>query len=407
MKFKIITLGCRSNQYESQAYRDQLQELGLEETDGCADLCIINSCSVTASAESSSKKQIRQLIEENPGARVVLTGCAATKFSGDGVIVINNENKENLVADLFPELDAPQFGISRFVGHTRAFVKVQDGCNSFCSYCIIPYVRGRSRSRPFDDIINEVHTLVKNGYREVVLTGINIGDYKWQDKCFVDLVRAVDGVKGLDRLRISSIDPNDIDDELCDVILNGRVTCSSLHLVLQSGSDFILKRMNRKYDRQMFFDVVDKLRSVDEDFTFTTDIIVGFPGETEEHFQETLDVMDRVRFAKVHMFPFSVREGTRAARFSDFVSKGEQRRRREIILQRAEEHAFALREKYLSKTMLVLTEKVDPSVLGMIPAHTDNFLKVWVKGDCRQANELIEVQILENNSDGLVGSQKF
>ena len=398
--FKIITLGCRTNQYESQAYREQLIALGyLEAEDNqIADVCIINTCAVTESAEKSSRKQIQQLIQQNPKAKIFVTGCAADKLSDDNVHIIKNSEKEKLVESLSPCKPLP-FRIHEFSGHTRAFVKVQDGCNSFCSYCIIPYVRGRSRSRSLEDIISEVSDLVASGYQEIVLTGINLGDY---DGGIGNLVRVVDDVKGLKRLRLSSIDPNDVDDDLADAIINGKNTCSSMHLVLQSGSDSILKSMNRKYDTKMFLDVVEKFRSSDSDFTFTTDIIVGFPGETEDDFVSTLELMDKVRFAKVHMFPYSLRAGTLAAKFPDQVPFGLVQERRNEILRISEEHAYGLREQYVSRKMTVLTENLDPRKPEHIPAHTDNFLKVLVC-NCFKPNKMVDVDLVGNSKDGLIG----
>ena len=401
--FKVITLGCRTNQYESQAYREQLMALGyLEAEDNkIADVCIINTCAVTESAETSSKKQVQQLIQQNPKAKIFVTGCASDKLSDDigDVHVIPNSAKENLVESLSSCDKLPPFRIHKFSGHTRAFVKVQDGCNSFCSYCIIPYVRGRSRSRPIEDIISEVSDLVSNGFQEVVLTGINLGDYEGG---LGNLMRAVDDVKGLKRLRLSSIDPNDIDDDLSDAIINGKNTCSSMHLVLQSGSDSVLKRMNRKYDTKMFLDVVDKFKSSDSDFTFTTDIIVGFPGETEKEFTSTLELMDRVKFAKVHMFPYSLRAGTLASKFPDQVPFGVVQERRNEVLRVSEEHAYDLREQYVSRKMIVLTENLDPRKPEHIPAHTDNFLKVLVC-NCFKPNKVVDVDLVSNSKEGLIG----
>lgn len=268
MKYKVVTLGCRTNQYESQAFSDQLETMGFQkagENDGAA-LCIVNTCTVTESADSHSRAAIRQLARENPGAKIVVTGCFAERNpeavrSIEGVShVVGNANKENLLSVVYPEADIPEFKINHFEAHTRAFVKVQDGCNSFCTYCIIPYVRGRSRSRPVDEILREVEGLIADGFQEIVLTGINIGDFEWEGQRLVELVRLVDAIPGLKRLRVSSIDPDEVDDQLMDVIINGKNTCHSMHIVLQSGSNVILKRMNRKYTRQIFLDSIERLR---------------------------------------------------------------------------------------------------------------------------------------------------
>ncbi len=396
-KFKIATLGCRTNQYESQAYRDQLLALGyLEAKEGeAADLCIVNTCTVTAAADSSSQRSVRQLVRQNTGAQVVVTGCLAQrrpdliKKIGGVSHVVPNKEKERLLEVIFPGEQLPEFSIKNFEAHTRAFVKVQDGCNSFCTYCIIPYVRGRSRSRRIVDVIKEVEGLVASGYKEVVITGINVGDF---EEGLAPLMRAVDQVEGLKRLRLSSIDPDEVDDELLDVIVNGKTTCQSMHLVLQAGSDAVLKRMNRKYTRQMFLDSVQRLKNASAHFTFTTDLIVGFPGETKEDFAQTVAVMQEVRFAKVHMFPYSPRERTRAALYTQLPQEVIAERKQHL-LRAAEEVAFDLRQDYIGQKMVVLTEDREGG-------HTDNFLPVKV---AYRPNELVEVVIKENHPDGLVG----
>ena len=214
-KFKIATLGCRTNQYESAAYASQLGALGYTEAGDLdpAEICIVNTCTVTHSADSDSRQRIRELQRKNPGAKVVVTGCLAESLTGlENVVVVPNSRKEALVEELFPDhADLPEFKIDNFGAHTRAFVKVQDGCNSFCTYCIIPYVRGRSTSRPLAEILAEIQGLIANGYKEIVLTGINIGDFENEGKVrLADLVRAVDALEGLERLRVSSIDPDEV-----------------------------------------------------------------------------------------------------------------------------------------------------------------------------------------------------
>lgn len=410
-KFKVVTLGCRTNQYESQAYRDQLLAMGyaLADEGEEADLCIVNTCTVTESADKSSRQEIRQLTRKNPLAQVVVTGCSAEQNRDaiqqiPGVThVISNKDKENLLPLVFPEEDIPEFSIKQFEAHTRAFVKVQDGCNSFCTYCIIPYVRGRSRSRTIEDVVKEVEGLIANGFKEVVLTGINIGDFDGQGSdCLADLVRAVDQVEGLERLRVSSIDPDEVDDNLLDAIIHGKNTCHSMHIVLQAGSNVILKRMNRKYTRQIFMDTIDRLRKACPDFTFTTDIIVGFPGETEEDFEQTLELMREVKFAKVHMFPYSERPRTRAAMYDNKVPPEIIQKRKQEILRVAEEIGYDLRSQYLNRKMTVLTEARDQN--QMLTGHTDNFLQVLINDDgSYEPNQLVEVELIENTPLGLLG----
>lgn len=397
-KFKIATLGCRTNQYESEAYAKQLRAMGYKEAKEGeeAELCIVNTCTVTESADSHSRHAIRQLVRKHPGSRVVVTGCLAERVPeeilkiGGVERVVSNKEKENLLGHVFPGEDLPEFAIDQFSAHTRAFVKVQDGCNSFCTYCIIPYVRGRSRSRPVKEIVREVEELVKNGYKEVVLTGINIGDFEGENKeRLSDLVRIVDRVEGLKRLRISSIDPDEVDDALMDAVLGGKNTCPSMHIVLQAGSNVTLKKMNRKYTRQIFLETIEKLKG----FTFTTDIIVGFPGESDADFEETLDVMRRVKFAKVHMFPYSERKRTRAALFPNKVPEKIIQERKQIVLQEAERLSFQLREEYVGKQMHVLLEETGSG-------HSEHFLPVIVEG---MQNDMVEVECVANSPEGLIG----
>lgn len=414
-KFKVVTLGCRTNQYESQAYQDQLVGLGYTpaKENESAEICIVNTCTVTESADSSSRHEIRQLAKQNPQSKLVVTGCyaernpsAVQQISGVSQVVPNKE-KEHLIQKLFPNEEVPEFSIKNFEAHTRAFVKVQDGCNSFCTYCIIPYVRGRSRSRGMAEILAEVQELIASGYKEVVLTGINIGDFDGNktenpDR-LADLVRAVDAIPGLERLRVSSIDPDEVDDDLLDAIMNGKKTCHSMHIVLQSGSNVILKRMNRKYTRQIFMSTVDRLRAADPDFTFTTDVIVGFPGETDVDFADTLEVMREVKFAKVHMFPYSERPRTRAALMPNKVSPELMKERKQIVLKTAEEIAYQLRNRFVDRQMTVLTENLDPHRPNEINGHTENFLQVWLPKLDFQPNELVEVELIENTPMGLSG----
>lgn len=416
-RFKVVTLGCRTNQYESQAYMTQLEQLGYSPAapNESASICIVNTCTVTENAHRESRRQIRRLRRDHPEAEVVITGCAVE--SGPGFTeefasfarVVANERKDKLIADLFPDEQLlPEFVIDSFEGHTRAFVKVQDGCNSFCSYCIIPYVRGRSRSRTTAEVVREIQDLVQAGYKEVVLTGINIGDFDGGVEGAIpdrlsNLVRAVDTIEGLSRIRISSIDPDEVDDDLATAVLEGKHTCPSMHIVLQAGSNVILKRMNRKYTRQVFLETVCRLRKANPDFTFTTDVIVGFPGETERDFEETLEVMEEVRFAKVHMFPYSRRPRTRAALYRDEVPAERILARKERVLREAERGAYALRNGFVGRRMEVLTEAREGEQSNRIRGHTANFLPVLIESDSLVPNELVTVSLVANTPEGLIG----
>lgn len=405
-KIKLVTLGCRTNQYETQGFSDQLKEMGYVPGDD-AELCIVNTCTVTESADSSSRHAIRDLLRDNPKAKVMVTGCYAEAKPQEvaaldpRVVVVSNKDKESLLKIALPEEEIPEFKIERFEAHTRAFLKVQDGCNSFCTYCIIPYVRGRSKSRTRQDILDEAARLIANGYKEIVITGINIGDYDGGgDDNLAGLVRALDDLPGLERLRISSIDPDEVDDDLLNAVIEGKHTCPSMHIVLQSGSNQVLKRMNRKYTRQIFLSTVDRLKNASPDFTFTTDIIVGFPGETEHDFQDTLDLMKEVKFSKVHMFPYSERKRTRAALFTDKIPHDIIKERKARLLKEAEHESFLLREQYVGRRMKVLVESGSSPLQG----HTENFLPVILSGTRGQPNEIIEVLLTENTPAGLIGT---
>ncbi len=405
-KFKISTLGCRTNQYETEALRQQFISLGLKSAndDEQADLCIINTCAVTEQAEVSSRHAIRSIIAQNEGACIIVTGCLAQKecqaiLSIPGVThVIGNEDKERICEILFPEIPPPLFAIKQFSGHTRAFVKIQDGCNHFCAYCTVPYLRGRSRSRTIPSIIEEANNLVLNGHREIVLTGVNVGDFEEEGTTLAHLVRALDNISGLERLRISSINPNEVGDDLINALLEGRSTCPSMHLVLQSGSSSILERMRRPYDRDLFFRIVEKLRLRNPDFTFTTDVIVGFPGETEADFEETLETIRQVQFAKVHMFPYSKRPRTLAARFTDVVPPEVIAKRKSIVLALADEVAFNWRSRFVGRILQVLTED------GTVCGQTIHGIGVHLEGEKIQSNTLIDLCIVGNSSSGLLGA---
>jgi threonylcarbamoyladenosine tRNA methylthiotransferase MtaB len=415
-KFKIVTLGCRTNQYESQAYRDQLIKMGwVESTDtDPAEICIVNTCTVTESADQSSRSQIKQLSKKNPDAKIYVTGCLAERAPKEMALlpqvdkVVSNLEKESLLQLIFPDESVPEFAIEQFEAHTRAFVKVQDGCNSFCSYCVIPYVRGRSRSKKIEPIIQEVKALIQNGYKEVVLTGINIGDFDGGvtgDEPPIrlhELVTLVDQIDGLKRLRISSIDPDEVDENLLNAVIHGKNTCPSMHIVLQAGSNTVLKRMNRKYTKQQFYDSVTKLKTACPDFTFTTDVIVGFPGETEQEFEETLEVIQTVKFAKVHMFPFSVRPGTRAARMTNQLPYAVIQERKERVLRLAEKVAFELRNEFLGRIFPVLIEgKEDDG--EYLTGHTPNFLPVLVPKQGIAQNTIVNVKLIQNTPKGCIG----
>lgn len=406
-KYKIVTLGCRTNQYESQAYSDQLKSLGFVEASSAdeANVCIVNTCTVTQSADSSSRHAIRELARKHPRAKLVVTGCFAESHPeqirniDENIQIVSNAKKQELLSLVYPEEEWPEFSIKQFDDKTRAFVKVQDGCNSFCTYCILPYVRGRSKSRSIEEVEKEVRGLVENGYKEIVLTGINVGDFEGG---LAKLIKAIDKIDGVKRLRLSSIDPDEVDDELQEAILEGKNTCHSLHIVLQSGSNAILKRMNRKYTKQIFFETIHRLRSYDPDFGFTTDVIVGFPGETEEDFEETLEAIREVKFAKVHMFPYSDRPRTRASQYPNKIAPPVMQERKARVLELSEKQTFLWNEQFLGKEMEALIEAPSLSHPGYFSAHASNFLSLLVPEKLGAKNDLVSVRCIENSPMGLL-----
>jgi threonylcarbamoyladenosine tRNA methylthiotransferase MtaB len=399
--FKIHNFGCRTNKYESQAYADQLEDIGLiaEEDDNLVDIHIVNTCSVTQSAEKEAILKVKDLKKKS--GQIYLTGCASNIFKDDfkELIVIPNSEKEELVKKIFPEADL-SFNVKSF-SQTRAFIKIQDGCDNFCSYCIIPLARGRSRSRKMEDILEEIKGLVKKGFKEVVITGINVGDFRDGIYSLSDLVQEVDKINGLERIRISSIHPDQVDEKLQKAIIFGSKICPSMHVSLQSGSDEVLKKMNRKYKIQDFLNLAASLKRKNN-FTFTTDIIVGFPEETEEDFKKSLSLVEMMEFAKVHVFPYSKRPNTKAASLTQ-ISPLIINERKKRLLQMAGKKAFDLRQKYLGQKMKVLLEEKHDE--KYIFGHSDNFLPIKVVNENFSKNDLIEVVLFENTNNNLIGKK--
>ena len=406
-KFKIYTFGCRTNKYESQLFIEQLSSCNCSycKEDENVDLFIINTCAVTHSGEKTSFLKVKELLKKYPQKKIIVTGCIVPFIDSEkykNILTVKNEDKEKLVSLIFPK-EKFENGIKSFLGQTRAFVKIQDGCDNFCSYCIIPFVRGRSRSRPIDEIRKEVEELVQNGFKEVVLTGIDIGDYSDGKFKLVDILKSLVQIKDLMRLRISSIDPNQLDEGLIEMILSERKIMPSLHLSLQSGSNEILKKMNRNYLIEDFYEVVNNIKHRNPEFTFTTDVIVGFPGESDADFLKTVKVIEKVGFAKVHIFPYSKRQKTRAFYFKEQIDQKIIKKRVAYLKAIAEKRAFNLRDKYLKKVLSVLIES--RSKQGMYLGHSENFLPIKVKASSFCKNSLIEVLIETNEKETLIGKR--
>ena len=393
----ILTLGCKVNTYESEYVINILKEHNYEikSFDDVCDIYIINTCTVTNTSDIKSRKMIRNAIKKNPNACVVAMGCfieANKDYQIEGLdIVLGNKDKSKIV-DLLDEYFAKkekivklyndpksQFEdmyITNFPGRTRAFVKIQDGCENFCSYCIIPFVRGKCRSKDPDKVISEINALVKNGYQEVVLTGIHTGNYGVDlDTNFATLLKELIKIEGLKRLRISSIEITELTDEVLEVLKTSPIIVDHLHIPLQAGSDEILKAMNRKYDLAYFFEKIKKIREIRPNISIATDVIVGFPGETLELFEQTIKTCRDLEFAKIHVFPYSERQGTKAMELQNHIEPNEKKRRARELLLVSKELEIAYANKFLNKQVEVLIEEDKD---GYSYGHTSNYLHIKI-----------------------------
>lgn len=414
MKFKIITLGCKVNTYESNSISDTLLANGYEKAldDKQADIVIINTCTVTNTANNKSLKMIRHAIRNNRDAIIIVTGCSAQVYHKqimeiDGVSIIigtvgksqilkyieeYKKNKEQIIDVknntniLFEEMKLNNFD------KTRAFVKIQDGCNNFCSYCIIPFTRGSVRSRNKDEIINEIKTLINYGHHEIVLTGIHTGNYgeEFDNYDFASLLSDLVKIQGLDRLRISSIEVTELNDCVLSILEKEKVLVSHLHIPLQAGTDKILKAMNRKYDTKYFKEKIDKIRTIRPDISISTDVIVGFPGETEEDFIESMDFINSMKFSKIHVFPYSKREGTKAATFDNQIDEKVKKDRARLLIKLSKKLEIEYMDKFMGKEVSFIPEVFDN---GFVYGHTGNYLYVKANGtsDDLKKNKIVEI----------------
>ena len=414
--FLIKTLGCKVNTYESEFIRNNLLDNGYIEVEENADICIINSCTVTNTADNKSKQVINNIKKNNPNAIVIAMGCFVQfrkneiKDLIDADIIVGN-NKKSKIIDYINEfeknqkqllvyddiennnLDFEDMEIKGYNHRHRAFIKIEDGCNNFCSYCIIPYVRGRVRSKDFNKCIIEVNDLAIFGHKEIVLTGIHTGQYNSDGKRLSDLINKISETPGIERIRLSSVEIVELDDKMMDVLKNNKKFVSHLHIPLQAGSDHVLKLMNRRYDTKHFKEMVDKIRSIRKDISLTTDVIVGFPGENEELFQETINTCKELEFSKLHVFPYSDRNGTVASRMKDKVPGDIKKQRVHKLLELSQE----LEKKYFNSFMtheveVLIEEEKD----GYYYGFTDNYIPLKLKGKY-EINGLYKVILSKDN----------
>ena len=425
MKFYIYTLGCKVNSYESRIMTEDLINAGyVEEKDNNipADIYIINTCSVTNTADSKSLKLIRQAIKKNKDAIIVVCGCLAQvkpeTVNLEGVdIVIGNKNKskvseyineyvknKNKKTDIYDisNVEFETMQLNNF-DKTRAFIKIQDGCNNFCAYCIIPYTRGSVRSKPREDILNEIDHLTLNGHKEIVLTGIHTGNYgsEFDNYDFADLLNEIVKIKKLSRIRISSIEITELNDRVLEIIKNNNVLVDHLHIPLQSGSDEILKLMNRKYDTKYFIEKINKIRKIRPDISITTDVIVGFPNETDKNFNETIETIKKVDFSKLHVFPYSKREGTKAATMEGQIKEEVKKQRVMELLKLSKELENKYMNKFIGKTLTFIPEVYKD---GYLIGHTGNYLLIKLKGCEELLHKEVSVKLMENQYPYIISS---
>ncbi|MCF8367472.1 MAG: tRNA (N(6)-L-threonylcarbamoyladenosine(37)-C(2))-methylthiotransferase MtaB [Bacteroidales bacterium] len=400
MKKKIAfkTLGCRLNLYETDSVLNDFAKGGYEIVDFSeeADAYVVNTCTVTNMSDHKSRQVVSQASRKNKDAVLVVTGCMANnhknKLEGNNTITYTIENDQK--GSIFQLLDSHfkgeilsvedlkrdrfDFGPAETSFHSRSLIKIQDGCNNFCTFCIVPHVRGRAESRPWKSIEENIKKVLEFGYKEIVLTGVNIGRYEHDGLNFEGLVEKILEIPGDFRVRISSIEPEGFGDELFELFKHPKLT-PHLHMCLQSGSDKILLKMRRQYTLSEFVSMVKKVRKIIPDFNFTTDIIVGFPGETEEEFLVSCKVIEEIGFSHIHTFKYSVRRGTRAERLPDHVSEKIKNERSKIIRNIAIKHKRKYRTSFIGKTQKVFVEKINSK--GMASGFGENYVPVKFKVD--------------------------
>ena len=411
MKFAIHTFGCKVNIYESEYVINLMQDNGytLVNFDEQADIYIINTCTVTNEADKKDRKLIRNTRNNHQNSILIVMGCYSQLNPNDidADIIIGNkykskvpefitkykETKEKII--LVEDISKTTFEdmyINRFIEHTRAFVKIQDGCNAFCSYCTIPYARGGLRSKDFNTVIKEVTNLVNNGYKEIVLTGIHTGRYGLEQNTNLEtLLKELVKIEGIFRIRLSSIEINEITDGIIDLIKTNDIMAKHLHIPLQSGSDTILKSMNRLYDLNFFYKRIDYIRKEIPDISITTDLIVGFPGETEELFKETIATLHKIKFTKIHTFPYSKRNGTVAASMPNHIDGNTKKCRVREVLSLSDKYELEYYKNNIGAYFdgIVETRKDNKKIV-----ITSNYIPVEIE-DNLENNTKVNIQITE------------
>ena len=424
----FYTLGCKVNQYETNAMEQQFIKNGYKVVDhhNFADIYVVNTCTVTNIAERKSRQMLRRVKDINKDAILVVCGCYAQVAKEelekipeiDIILGINEKNniveivedyikkqvsKEEIVSDVSNQNEFLDFGDVTYTEKNRAVVKVQDGCNMFCTYCIIPYARGRIRSRKIENVVSEITKIAKLEIKEVVITGIHVASYGKdfeEDIGLIDLLEAINKIDGIERIRLSSIEPNIIDEEFVKRLSKLEKICPHFHLSLQSGCDETLKRMNRKYTTKKYKEAVDLLRSYFPDVNFTTDVIVGFPGETEEEFNTTYKFLEEIKFYRMHVFKYSKRRGTPAEKMPNQIDGNIKEERSNKLIELSNKNENEYNESYIGKEVNVLFEEYEN---GYFRGYTTNYMMVNVPGKKEDEEKLVDhiftVKILKNNEE--------
>ena len=399
-RIKFFTLGCKANQYDTQSIRERFLSKGFKD-DGSnfsPDYFLINTCTVTSGADQKSRNIIRRCIQSNPKAVVIVTGCLVEK---DWDLLANIPGISLLIKkNFFPE------GISDFSQHTRAFLKIQDGCDNFCTYCKVALVRGKKRSKDIKQVLEEAKKLVACGFHEIVLTGICLGEYGKDLYPKKDLVDAIDELlklEGLTRLRLSSIEAGDVSVKLIKCLASSKKLCRHLHIPVQSGDDGILKRMNRKYTSQKYQNLISRIKHNIPGVSITTDCLVGFPGETEANFDNTVNLVKKILPLKVHIFPYSRRLGTKAANFSGMVDAKTIKSRCAKLEKVSKECQYKFMRDFIGKKVSVLIEGISKSEAGYLEGLTDNYLKARVPFKPDLKNKIAQVKLKRIDEDSFIG----
>ncbi len=414
MKVSVVTFGCKVNQYDSESVLNLLTESGYTRAKSSkeADIVIFNSCAVTAESSRKLKKSLNSVKKVNRRAVIVMMGCLSQAFPGiekdfeDVDIFLGNSNKNkvvSLISDYFKSKTRvisvapsqacfPEVSISKFSDRTRAFIKIQDGCDRFCSYCIIPYARGRVRSRSVGGIVSEVERLAANGYKEVTLVGINLSSYGLDSgEKLDDLVGELALISGLERIRLGSLEPDLVTDEFLSNLSKNLKFCPQFHLSLQSGSNKVLKDMRRLYTREEYISLVERIRKLFRNSTITTDLIVGFPGETDQDFESSIKMLKMINFLKVHVFPYSAREGTLAAKMKNQISKDVKSERVKLAIQEANRQTDKILSSFVGSVFQVLYENAKEN--GIYEGYTQNYVLVKTKSIKNISGKIVSTRI--------------